>query len=166
MLKGGIPSVAALMLALGASAVASTVGAQQSSSTADADIVWSGRFQAVNQNSGGLQMVRTQRVEGTVKITTPAGSPRSKLLVSVNTGARESEVVTWAVAPGRCGSGSIPLAAVSQFPALEITNSGRGEVNAEMALQMTSGGSFHVNLYRGGENLANVFACASLRMGK
>lgn len=166
MLKGGIPSVAALVLALGGSAVASSAGAQQSSSTADADIVWSGRFQPVNQNTGGLQMQRVQRVAGDVKITTPAGSARSKIFVSVNTGARESEVVTWAVAPGRCGSGAIPLAAVSQFPALEITNSGRGEVNTEMALQMTSGGAFHVNLYRGGENLANVFACASLRLGK
>jgi hypothetical protein len=50
-----------------------------------------------------------------------------------------------------------------QFPLIDISSNGRGEVTAELPLQLSSQGSYHVNVYSGGHRLDNVVTCANLR---
>lgn len=70
----------------------------------------------------------------------------------------------WAVHPGRCGSGSLPLAAVDQFPVLEIGSNGRGQLSADVPLTLPPSGNYHVNVFwTGGQDLSDVMTCANLR---
>ncbi len=69
----------------------------------------------------------------------------------------------WAVLPDRCGSGDLPLIGFEQFPLLEIGSNGRGELKADLPLELVANNSYHINVYNGGQQLTDVFACGNLR---
>jgi hypothetical protein len=89
-------------------------------------------------------------------------SGKSSIRLSLTTNANASEVLSWAIVPGRCGNGAIPVLPAAQFPPLELSNNGSGEVNAAEMQVALPPSAYHVNVYRGGETLANVIACANL----
>jgi hypothetical protein len=86
---------------------------------------------------------------------------KASLTVAVPTTSAQS--LRWAVLSGRCGSGDLPLIGHDQFPLLDVSTNGRGQVDAELPLVMTSGGSYHVNVYSGGQQLENVVTCTNLK---
>lgn len=86
---------------------------------------------------------------------------RVALVVAVPTNAATQ--LRWALLPGRCGSGSLPLIGFDQFPLLEVSTSGRAELETDLPLSLTVNGSYHINAYVGGSQLDNVVTCANLR---
>lgn len=103
------------------------------------------------------------KTTGTIFLS-PAGPSRTRIRLIVNTPIiANTTVLQWAISPGRCGSGTLPITGVERFPVIEISNSGRGELDMEMPLTMPVTGSFHANVYNaGGNQLNNVIACANL----
>jgi hypothetical protein len=67
------------------------------------------------------------------------------------------------VLPGRCGTGSLPLLGFEQFPPLDVTSSGRGQMEVDISIPLPQSGTYHVNVYYGGTELNNVLTCANLR---
>lgn len=125
-------------------------------------IQYEGSFRPIQQYSGAAGMSTQQRIFGNVQVLFRESSGRSVINLSLNTNIQRSEVLIWAIVPGRCGNGAIPLLPATQFPALEMSSTGRGEVrNYEMPVTMAMG-AYHVNIYRGGETLSNVIACSNL----
>jgi len=133
----------------------------------NADIVatgavqYSGLFRPIQQSDGRLGMNVQQRIYGEVKLLFRESSGRTDVSLTLNTNSNTSDLLAWAVVPGRCGNGAVPLLPASQFPALELANNGRGDVSGELPIAMPQG-AYHVNVYRGGDNLSNVIACANL----
>lgn len=94
-----------------------------------------------------------------------AGQSRTRIRLNISTPATNSTALQWAIVPGRCGSGGIPITGVERFPVIEISNSGRGELDMEIPLTLPTTGTYHANVYRGGTQLNNVVTCANLRQG-
>lgn len=125
-------------------------------------IQYDGQFRPIQQNDGRLGMNTTQRIFGNVQVIFRENSGTSSVRLSLTTNANASEVLAWAIVPGRCGSGAVPVLPAAQFPPLELSNNGSGEINATGISVALPAGTYHVNVYRGGETLANVIACANL----
>lgn len=125
-------------------------------------IQYDGSFRPIQQYSGAAGMSTQQRIFGNVRVLFRESSGRSVINLSLNTNIQQSEVLIWAIVPGRCGNGAIPLLPATQFPPLEMSSTGRGEVRSfEMPIAMPMG-AYHANIYRGGETLSNVIACSNL----
>ncbi len=140
--------------------------AQQTVIDATGATSYSGDFGPVQQNSGGVGMQVRQRLYGSVRLIFRESTSRTNVQLRLNTNGNQSEILTWGVVPGRCGSGGVPVTPVSQLPALEIGINGQGQINAEaVPLTIPPGATYHVNVYRGGDQLPNVIACANLRTG-
>lgn len=85
--------------------------------------------------------------------------------LAVSTALQEPTSLRWAVLPGRCGAGSLPVLGFDQFPPLDVGSSGRGQLEVEIPVALPQAGSYHVNVYFGGMQLDNVLTCATLRRG-
>lgn len=144
------------------------VGAAPSASVATAPssggvIKWTGSLQPMQQASGGLGPTGQNKAFGTVSLTSK-GVERTAISISVSTPLSSSTTLRWAVLPGQCGTGSLPIVGVERFPQIDVGNNGRGQLNAEMALALPTNGSYHVNIYWGnGQQLSDVMTCANLR---
>jgi hypothetical protein len=146
-----------------------TTGCASSSSTADdaaapAASGWSGSFQPTQERTGVLAPTRLQQAGGTVRLRQSARDPqRTSVALTVSTQLQEPTSLRWAVLPGRCGTGSLPLLGFEQFPPLDVTSSGRGQMEVDIATPLPQSGTYHVNVYFGGTELENVLTCANLR---
>ena len=121
-------------------------------------------FQPTQQRTGGLAVTGQNKAFGTVTISPSEGRvQRMRVRLSVGVPAQNATSYRWAVLPDRCGSGQLPLIGFEQFPLLEVSTNGRGQLEADLPLVLTAGGSFHVNVYSGGQQLDNVLTCANLR---
>lgn len=125
---------------------------------------WAGNFQPTQQRTGGIQVTGQNRAFGTVTMTKAEGRlerMRVSLVVAVPTNV--STQLRWALLPGRCGSGSLPLIGFDQFPLLEVSTNGRAQLETDLPLVLSANSSYHVNAYVGGSQLDNVVTCANLR---
>jgi hypothetical protein len=71
----------------------------------------------------------------------------------------------WAVLPGRCGAATLPVLGFDQFATLDVSPSGRAQLDVEIPLALPQTGQYHVNVYSGGNQLDHVITCATLRRG-
>lgn len=127
-------------------------------------IQYEGTFRSIQQSDGSLRMNATFQANGRVQIIYRESSGRSIVNLLISTSTNISDILSWTVVPGRCGSGAVPVAPASQFPVLEFGNNSRAELtNLSMPIALAAG-TYHVDVYRGGETLANVVACANLTM--
>lgn len=122
---------------------------------------WQGTLQATQQRTGMAAPTSQNKTTGSVSLT-EVGPERTRVRMIVSTPVSSVSALQWAILPGRCGSGTLPIAVVSSFPAIEISNNGRGELDMEIPLALPTSGTFHVNVYRGGTQLNNVITCANL----
>jgi hypothetical protein len=138
--------------------VSSTVATSQSR------IRWSGSLQPSQQRTGGLGPTGQNKVFGNVTLTSRGGE-RMGVGISLSTPLQTSTSIRWALLPGRCGTSSLPLAGMEQFPLIEVGTNGRGELNGEMPLALPESGAYHVNVYWEGQGiqLSDVMSCANLR---
>ncbi|MBK6486354.1 MAG: hypothetical protein IPF98_05685 [Gemmatimonadetes bacterium] len=125
----------------------------------------SGSFTPVQVRSSGVSMRTQSRIYGTVELTEIEGSnPRSRvrLTFTSQTGGT-SFTAQWALLQGRCGTGSLPVIAIDNFPMIEVGSNGRAQLDAEIALGVPPSGEYHINVYVGGQQLDNVITCANLK---
>ena len=153
------------VFAIPAMAFAQDVKAKSDTIVAMQARAYDGQFRPMQQSQGGLGMSTPQRVYGSIKIAFRESSDRSNVNLTINTNGQQSEILGWSANPGRCGSGTVPFMPVAQFPAIEVSATGRGEVDSpNMQLNIPLSGAVHVNVYRGGDTLDRVIACANLKM--
>lgn len=163
-----LPSVRRFSFAVAVAAVAlPSLAAAQSSgaSTEQPKIRWSGNFTPVQVRSSNVAMRTQSRIYGTVSLTTADGNPdrtRARLNFTSQSGAN-SFTVQWALVPGRCGSGGLPVLPIDNFPMIEVGGDGRAQLDTELALSLPDAGEYHVNVYNGGQELSNVITCANLK---
>ncbi len=136
---------------------------QPSISTA---VALKGTFSMVLKSSGSVGPANKVRVDGSVSVVS-AGMGNSKTRVRLMANFPISnEQLPWAIAPGACGNGAIAVAAVSKFGTIDVGSSGRATLEADLAIVLTPGEQYHVEVYRSGQTLADVMACATLRKEK
>lgn len=126
---------------------------------------WTGSFQPMQQRVSTITQAGHHKVTGNV-ILSPStrNAERTRISVSVSSAAHQSGTLRWAVLPGRCGVQAFALLPQEQFPTLEISANGRGQVEAELPLRLEYSNAYHVNIYGGfGTQLTDVVSCANLR---
>ena len=87
----------------------------------------------------------------------------SKLHVKFTYSGRETEL-SWAILYGTCGTASLPVIPMSNFPELDLSAGGSTEVNTTLTLEFPLSGSYHAEIYKdriGGEEA--VVACGDLK---
>ncbi|MGK2935002.1 MAG: hypothetical protein ACSLFE_07125 [Gemmatimonadaceae bacterium] len=125
-------------------------------------IRYSGTLQPTQQRTGMAAPTAQNKAYGSVFLA-QIGPSRMRVRMNVSTPIQSSRMLQWAIHTGRCGSGTLPIVGVERFPVLEVGTSGRADLDAEMPLTMPETGTFHVNVFLGGQNLNNVLTCANLR---
>lgn len=161
--------VPAVLVGLAACATAkpvddtSTPAPARSAGTSQSRIRWSGSLQPIQQQTGRLGPTGQNKAYGNVTLTSK-GPERIDISISVSTPLQGSNTLRWALLPGRCGTGSLPLVGIEQFPVIEVSSNGRADFNGEMSLALPESGTYHVNIYwAGGQQLSDVMTCANLR---
>ena len=143
-----------------AQAAAGRTPTQPSVSTA---ITLKGTFSSVLQSTGNVGPANTIRADGSVTVmSTGVGNSQTRVRLMINF-PMTNEQLPWAIAPGSCGNGAIAVTAVSKFGTIDVGSSGRGTLEVDLAIALTPGERYHVEVYRSGQSLADVVACANLR---
>ena len=125
---------------------------------------WTGSLQPTQQRTGGLAVTGQNKAFGSVKITTAAGPlPRMRVAITVAVPTSAPTSLRWAVLPERCGTGDLPLLGFEQFPLLDVSVNGRGQIETDLPLVLSPNSAYHVNIYAGGQQLDNVVTCANLK---
>lgn len=142
---------------------ASPAGPVTAVAAPDNAVRWTGSLTPTQQRSGGMGPRSQSRAFGNVSIVALPGQERSRAQITVASSS-QNVALPWAVLPGQCGTGSLPLMNVNSFPVIEVGSNGRGEISVEIPLSMPAEGSFHVNVYwPGGQQLDEVMTCANLK---
>lgn len=124
---------------------------------------WTGSLQPMQQRSGGLGPTGQNKAFGSVTLSS-RGPERTAISIQVSTPLQGSASLNWAILPGRCGSGALPIVGIERFPVIDVGNNGRGQLENEMSLGLPTSGAYHVNIYwAGGQQLSDVMTCANLR---
>jgi hypothetical protein len=111
-----------------------------------------------------LAVTGQNKAFGNVTISrAPGRLERMHVRLSVAVPTTGTTSYRWAVLPDRCGTAPLPLIGFEQFPLIDISTNGRGQVEADLPLDLTAVGTYHVNVYNGGQQLDNVVTCANLR---
>ena len=125
-------------------------------------VQYDGQFRPIQQSDGRLGMSTQQRIYGNVRVLFREATGRSNIDLTITTNVQQPELLSWAIVPGRCGNGAIPVLPAAQFPAIEVGSTGRGDVRVQDMPVSLPQGAYHVNVYRGGDTLSNVIACSNL----
>lgn len=125
---------------------------------------WTGNIAPIHSFSGGIQGATRQNTYGTVALSmSPRNSNATRVQLTFQAPIQSSTSYRWALLPGRCGSGAIPLLAPELFPPLEMSSTGRGQLDSDIPLDLPISGSHHVNIYSRGSQLSDVIGCGNLR---
>jgi len=126
---------------------------------------WAGSLQPTQQRSGALVVTSQNRAFGTVSMReVRAGNlARMHVALTVSVPPNVGSQLRWAVLPDRCGSGDLPLIGFDQFPLIDVGTNGRGQISADLPLELQPMGTYHVNIYSGGQQLDDVVTCANLK---
>ena len=122
-----------------------------------------GIFTTTLQFSGAATQATEFRVDGSVTIVSSGGDNSTTRVRLSATFPLTNEQLPWAIAPGACGNGAIAVAAVNKFGTIDVGASGHGSVDQDLAIALTPGATYHVEVYRSGQTLATVIACTTLR---
>jgi hypothetical protein len=93
----------------------------------------------------------------------PQTPNRTRAQITLTVPLQSATELRWAILPGRCGAASLPVAGFEQFPVLEMSTNGRGQLDTEIPITLAATSTYHVNVYWTGHELANVLTCATLR---
>ncbi|HEU4989164.1 MAG: hypothetical protein KGL93_04285 [Gemmatimonadota bacterium] len=127
---------------------------------------WSGTFRPTQQQTGtfgGLQS--RNQATGTV-VLTAQGPSQTHVRMSISIGITDPVRLPWSLATGGCGSNTIPLMAVSQFPEVTASN-GRARLDDVISIPLPTAGSYHVNVFNSGtsgQDESEVYTCADLTL--
>jgi hypothetical protein len=139
---------------------------QVTSSTADiGPLRWTGNLQPMQQRSpSAIQPAERTKAYGTVLLSVSPQTPnRTRAQITLTVPLQSATELRWAILSGRCGAASLPVAGYEQFPVLEMSANGRGQLDTEIPVTLATTSTYHVNIYWSGHDLANVLTCATLR---
>jgi hypothetical protein len=125
---------------------------------------WSGNISAVLESNSDVRQSSRGNGYGTAQLA-PGDSPSSTAVTVIySSGGTSDRYLNWAVLPGRCGSGSVPLLPISNFPELQVGGDGRSQVAVTLPFEFPTRGDYHINIYHERQStLDQVVACGNLR---
>jgi hypothetical protein len=120
----------------------------------------------VTQSRGDVAQSTRDRSYGSMTWT-PGEGPRLTNASVVFTYAGQERFLSWAIVAGSCGSPSLPLIPLSNFPELNISGGGRATVTTSLPLEFPTGGSYHVDVYKDRQGgMDALVACGNLKLQK
>lgn len=126
---------------------------------------FTGKFiPVIGITSGSAMSTGSNRITGSVQITSEPGSDDRFSVLTEFTSDRGAETLWWSIVDGPCGSGSIPLVPPRQLAEIDVPGSGQVRVRAPFRATMVTRQTYHLNLYlAGGADLSSVIGCANLK---
>ena len=130
---------------------------------------WSGRFRSQVQHDPHIVAAPTRNeASGSVVLTAPGEGRTSVRLELRLPQMTDPARLYWSISSGPCGTNSLPLLTVSQFPQIPI-NSGTGSLETTLPVAMPTTGDYHVSVFGpgfDGSDQSGVITCASLSLQK
>ena len=123
---------------------------------------WSAVIRAVTQNRFSAPDSTRNTNYGAFQWTHADIPSRSNVNITYNFSGPEREL-SWAIMFGNCGSATLPLVPMSNFPELEVTG-GQANFNSMLTLELPVSGEYHVAVYkdrRGTEE--SMVGCGNLK---
>jgi hypothetical protein len=161
-----------LFAAFGASAVlfgcatnsASSAGSPSGNVALGDNAKWTGSIQSVMQSRGDVGQTTRDRSYGTLTWQRGAAPSLSNVNL-VFTYAGQERFLSWAIIAGSCGTPSLPIIPMSNFPELSIGGGGRAQVSGSIPVDLPLNGSYHVDIYRSRQpTLDALVACGNLKL--
>ena len=152
-----------LISLLGVTACASS-GASHAASSGNVTH-WSGNFRSTNSAASAVMAPATaNRGAGTISLTALGGTPALTRIEVTISGGTPNMQLGWAVFGGACGSPAPIVAGQNQFPAIPVSSSGDGRVQADIGFTLDPRSSYHANVYFGSRanDTNDIMMCANL----
>lgn len=162
-----------LVLAFGATSLG-TVGCSHSTPATDAGQPlsaisssagprWTTRFRSVAPSSLDRGDSTRHTSYGTAEWTPGSAKPLSNIHLKFSYTGSENDL-SWAILYGTCGTASLPVIPMSNFPEIDLRAGGNAEINASLTLEFPFSGTYHAEIYKdriGGAEA--VVACGDLK---
>lgn len=124
---------------------------------------WTASIQSVMQSRGDVAQSTRDRSYGSATWTHGESPSLSSANITF-TYAGQERFLSWAIVAGSCGSPSLPIIPMSNFPELNIGGSGRAQVTTSLPVDLPTNGAYHVDIYRSRQpTLDALVACGNLK---
>lgn len=124
---------------------------------------WTAIIQNVAQTRFNMADTTRDRSYGSAQWSPDNRPTLSRVSVVFNYGGTEREL-SWAILIGNCGSASLPVIPISNFPELEVGSGGHAQLEAPLTLEFPISGSYHIEVYRDRRGGAEfLVACGNLK---
>ena len=124
---------------------------------------WTANIQSVTQNRGAVEQTTRDKSYGSATWGPGESGSLSKVEV-VYTYTGSEKFLSWAILPGSCGTGSLPVLPMANFPEINVGGGGRGQVTAQIPLDLPMSGSYHIDIYRDRRaSMDNLVACGNMK---
>ena len=134
------------------------------SSTSGNVASWSGNISAVIESNSDVRQSSRGNGYGNAQLTRGESPNSTRISVQYSSTGTSDRYLNWAILPGRCGAGSLPVMPISNFPELTVAGDGRAQVNVELPFDFPTRGDYHINIYHERQQtLDQVVACGNLR---
>ena len=156
------------VLPLAALAAAACATAGGGSPAADRVARWTSNLKQPAMASSAVISPEVSKAQaasyGTVLLTPLDIGDRTRVELSVTAPTLRGAQLAWAVFPGSCSAATPPVIAATEFPMVDVTNSGSGVVRTEMAFALDPRASYHVKVYNSSRatDQSNVAMCGAL----
>lgn len=164
-----LSSLAVGFIACAKTPAVETAAAPASNVSAGSDNVvsWSGNITAVTESNSDVRQSSRGNGYGNAQLTPGDSRVSTRVNVTYSSGGTNDRNLNWAILPGRCGAGSLPVLPISNFPELGVGGDGRAQVNVVLPFDFPTRGDYHINIYHERQQtLDQVVACGNLRPSK
>ena len=109
--------------------------------------MWTTRFRSVAPTHLNAGDSTRHSSYGTVEWTPGSARTLSNLHLKFAYSGPEQEL-SWAILYGTCGTASLPVIPLSNFPEMDLIAGGTAEVNATLTLEFPLSGNYHAEIYK------------------
>jgi hypothetical protein len=127
---------------------------------------WTARIATVTQNRADVTQSTRDNSYGSAEWT-PGNGPTLSNVNVVFTYAGQDRDLYWAIGAGSCGTATLPLIPLSNFPEMNVGSGGRAQVTTSLPIDLPSSGSYHIDIYRdrsGGPE--TLVGCGNMRYSR
>ena len=124
---------------------------------------WTARLASVMQSRGDIRQSTQDKSYGSAEWRDGDAVSLSKVDLVFTYSGNERDL-SWAILPGACGSASLPLLPLSNFPELNLVSGGRAQITVTLPIDLPVAGTYHIDIYRdrlGGTE--SVVGCGNLK---
>lgn len=127
---------------------------------------WTANLQSVTQNRGQVAQTTRDRSYGSATWTVGDAAALSSVSI-VFTYTGDEKFLAWAILPGACGTGALPVLPMANFPEINVGGGGRGQVTASLPIELPANGAYHIDIYRDRRpSVENLVACGTLKFAR